>query len=79
MWNFLQSYLEWLLLAILALVLAGCQFHGEGTTQGKRSLGLSYTIDTSLSWVTEADGTATNEETLGIEWTGLFPPAPDPD
>jgi len=74
----LAKLIEWLgmLLAVLLFV-AGCSFHGKGVTTGSRELGLHYTVDTSLTWVTTTeDGEAKNEEWLGIVWTGMGPPPP---
>jgi len=77
MWNWIAKYWEWLAFLSFLGLLGGCTFHGHGTTTGSRELGLHYTVDTSLTWVTKSEGDkAENDETLGVEWTGFGPPAP---
>jgi len=66
-----------LCLLLAVCLVTGCTFHGHGTTTGSRELGLHYTVDTSLTWVTKSEGDkAENDETLGVEWTGFGPPPP---
>jgi len=81
MLNLIAKYWQWLAFLSFLGLLGGCTLHGTGKTQGPREIGFHYTVDTSLTWVTKSaqDGSeSTNDETLGIEWTGFGPPPPTP-